>query len=220
MKYVMFGTTTGRKFAVIFPDHLVHAHVAKYIANLSFAAHNEPATAVSGGFIALGDEVKVMGESESLKLKSTEVDALRIMIGESVSSMPDEMLKPLWKKVEDAKQGVPSHTDFLRTFGEYAKRMGEAWRLDNLDIMDAYQVETEHRYTIGKLTTLNVFQAAGLKNLSDIQAVLDQVEKALEQLSERAAKARKHAEGSMTLSAEERETIRALRAGTAGVVPK
>lgn len=220
MKYVMFETENGRKFAVMFPDHMVHAQVAHMVGVLSLRAHKEMATPVTAGFVNPGDELSVAGESESLNLKSDPVDAIRIMIGESVSSMPDSILAPLWKQVDDAKQGVNAHTDFLRTFGEYAKRMGEAWRLDNLDIMDAYQVETEHRYTIGKLTTLNVFQAAGLKNLSDMQAVLDQVEKALEQLSERTAKARKHAEGSMTLSAEERETIRALRAGTAGVVPK
>lgn len=125
MKYVMFGTTTGRKFAVIFPDHLVHAHVAKYIANLSFAAHKEPATAVSAGFVNPGDELSVSGESESLKLKSDPVDAIRIMIGESVSSMPDSILAPLWKQVEDARRNVK-----IPESVEEAKGMmlvGEAW---------------------------------------------------------------------------------------------
>ncbi|MDC7683248.1 hypothetical protein PQU92_08165 [Asticcacaulis sp. BYS171W] len=37
----------------------------------------------------------------------------------------------------------------------------------------------EHPYTIGEETGLRVFSATGLTNLSDMQAVLDQVEKAL-----------------------------------------
>lgn len=33
--------------------------------------------------------------------------------------------------------------DFIKTFGEYALNQGEAWRLANPEIMDAYQAVTD-----------------------------------------------------------------------------
>lgn len=125
MKYVMFETENGRKFAVMFPDHMVHAQVAQMVGILSLRAHKEMATPVTAGFVNPGDELSVAGESESLKLKSDPVDAIRIMIGESVSSMPDSILAPLWKQVEDARRSVKVPESV-----EEAKGMmlvGEAW---------------------------------------------------------------------------------------------
>lgn len=46
------------------------------------------------------------------------------------------------------------------------------------------ELELAHQYTIGNLTYEKVFKAAGLTNLSDMQAVLDAVEVALSQQAE------------------------------------
>ncbi len=164
MKYVMFETENGRKFAVMFPDHMVHAQMAHLVGVLSLRAHKEMAAPVTAGFVNPGDELSVTGESESLNLKSDPTDAIRIMIGESVSSMPDSILAPLWKQVEDARRNVK-----IPESVEEAKGMmlvGEAW------------------------------------------------------LKEHAPAELREPSLGMRLSRDEIETIRALRAGTAGVVPK
>lgn len=101
MKYVMFESELGRRFPVIFADNLVHAVVANFVRNMSTRFHKEDCKPISAGFISLGDDVSTFGESESLGgMKTREVDALRIMAGESVSHMPDVLLAPLMDKLK------------------------------------------------------------------------------------------------------------------------
>lgn len=47
-------------------------------------------------------------------------------------------------------------TDFLKDFGDYAAKQGEQWRLDNPELMDAYQAHTEKpSTTVGAIAQLN-----------------------------------------------------------------
>lgn len=79
------------------------------------------------------------------------------------------------------------------TLIEAFRKMEEADRADGLgdnyadeqaeaDSLIAFLPEHLHPYTVGDLTRVQVFNAAGITNLSDMQAVLDAVEAALERL--------------------------------------
>lgn len=100
MKYIMLQTTDGQKLPVIFPEALVHVHVAAVMTRMVERSFNRPAAVVSAGFVTFGDKVKVHGESESLdNLKSNPLDAMRIVSGASVAHMPDAVLEPLARKL-------------------------------------------------------------------------------------------------------------------------
>lgn len=59
-------------------------------------------TPTSAGFVSFGD-TKTHGESESIGVKSKEIDAAYIEFGDAVSFMPEEMLRPLLGKLKAAK---------------------------------------------------------------------------------------------------------------------
>lgn len=125
MKYIMLETEDGLKLPIIFPEVLTHLFVAgamQLVADtLDPAKDLRPrqltdmllrgvAKPVSAGFIDLGDDITVRGESESLGgLKSVPADAHRIVIGESVQFMPDAIATMLFGKLEErVKSGVDS----------------------------------------------------------------------------------------------------------------
>lgn len=88
MKYIMFETTEGGKFPVIFPDHVPHIMMAAALRAIDEKTGPRP---VSAGFISIGN-CDVHGESESLGgLQHNESDAARIIIGDSVAFMPDDL---------------------------------------------------------------------------------------------------------------------------------
>lgn len=105
MKYVMMLTDNGQHMPIIFPEALVHATMAMMAAAAIEVTVNSKATAISAGFVNIaGNDVTVHGESESMGgMKSNPLDAIRIMIGDSVAFMPNEMLTPLFGKLKESK---------------------------------------------------------------------------------------------------------------------
>lgn len=107
MKYIMLQNAEGAKLPIMFSEKLVHAHVAKYmldLARLSFGQRHEVVTA---GFVSFTpDGVATHGDSESLNLKSSPIDGLRMWLGEAVSHMPDEALPGLYQKYQERMKNV------------------------------------------------------------------------------------------------------------------
>lgn len=114
MKYIMLETPDGQQLPIIFPEILTHCFVAgamqlacdtldpkkdlrpKQLDDLLERGSSKP---VSAGFVNLGRDVTVHGNSESLGgLKSKQSDAGRMMLGDSVQFMPDEMVSMLLTK--------------------------------------------------------------------------------------------------------------------------
>ena len=92
MKYVMLETSEGQKLPFIFPDACTHAIVAELMRHMMRRFHNSSAIVCPAGFVSLGRDVEVSGESESLGgLKSRPSDAARMIVGESIAFMPDAM---------------------------------------------------------------------------------------------------------------------------------
>lgn len=121
MKYIMFETSEGQKMPIIFPDQLTHCFVAgamqlvfdtldskkdlrpKQLLNFLEAPTAAP---VSAGFINLGIDITVHGESESLGgLKSVPADAARIICGDAIQFMPDEMAELMLAKLKEHHNG-------------------------------------------------------------------------------------------------------------------
>lgn len=119
MKYIMFETAEGQKMPIIFPEQLTHCFVAgamqlvfdtldskKDLRPRQLLGMLEAPTAapVSAGFISLGIDIAVHGESESLGgLKSVPADAARIVCGDSIQFMPDSVAELMLEKLKEAK---------------------------------------------------------------------------------------------------------------------
>lgn len=117
MKYIMFETAEGQKMPTIFPDQLTHCFVAgamqlvfdtldtkKDLRPRQLLGMLEAPTAppVSAGFITLGTDITVHGESESLGgLKCVPADAARVICGESLQFMPDSMAELMLEKLRE-----------------------------------------------------------------------------------------------------------------------
>jgi hypothetical protein len=107
MKYIMLQNAEGHKLPVVFSEKLVHAHVAKYIADLSRVSLNARYEVVNAGFVSFTpDGVATHGDSESLDLKANPLDGLRMWLGEAVSHMPDEVLPGLYQKYQERMKNV------------------------------------------------------------------------------------------------------------------
>ena len=94
MKYIMMETAAGAKYPIMFPEHLNHDTMAELIRG-AIAANmgGTQAAVVSAGSVTLDAMPIVYGRSASLKLDNGgEADAARMVIGESVTLMPDEMV--------------------------------------------------------------------------------------------------------------------------------
>ena len=122
MKYVMLETRGGLKLPIIFPDFLVHAHVAGAMQQVMLAMSSTDkqfhenrlqamlddanfrgvgAKLMSAGFVGFTG-VTVSGESESLGgVKSRPSDAGRILMGDSVMLMPDDVVHVLHSKIKN-----------------------------------------------------------------------------------------------------------------------
>jgi len=120
-KYVMFETEEGMKVPIIFPEVLTHALVAgamqmvfdcldsskdlriKQCLNLLARASAPP---VSAGFVDIGVDIEVTGESESLGgMKSVPADAARIALGASIAFMPDAVAENMHQLLKDRERG-------------------------------------------------------------------------------------------------------------------
>lgn len=115
MKYIIMETEEGLRLPIIFPDILTHCFVAGamqlVIDTMNPAKDLRPTQldrmlkdgdgeVTSAGFVNLGNDVTVYGESESIGVKSDDVDALVIMIGEQAQFMPKAILKDIWAKMQ------------------------------------------------------------------------------------------------------------------------
>lgn len=119
MKYIMLETEEGMKLPIIFPDILTHCFVAGAMQlvidtldpkkdlrprQLDDMLKRGSAKPVSAGFINIGVDVEVHGESESLGgLKSVEADAARIVMGDAIQFMPDSIAVDILKRLKEQK---------------------------------------------------------------------------------------------------------------------
>jgi hypothetical protein len=130
MKYVMLETADGQKLPIIFPESLNHIDVADVVGRLvdrSLKLTGKRRTLpCSAGFVGL-QNVTVTGESDSLGgMKSTPLDAARIMAGNAVAFMPDTMLAPVASKLQ-------AKSNELRTAAELVEQW---WLADGMRHFD------------------------------------------------------------------------------------
>lgn len=101
MKYIMIETQDGAKLPFIFPEAVTHqfmAAVCQHIVHRELKS--DRSVTVSAGFVGMGNDITVTGESESLGgLKHNPADAGRIMFGAAVQFMPDSMVDMLFEKL-------------------------------------------------------------------------------------------------------------------------
>jgi hypothetical protein len=100
MKYIMLEDTEGRKIPIIFPEHLVHADMATMVRGLLARSQKAIAMPVGAGFIHLGTDISVSGESETLNLQSRVIDAAYIIAGEAGQYMPELMMSGLIERIK------------------------------------------------------------------------------------------------------------------------
>lgn len=99
MKYVMMLTLAGQRLPILFPEHLVHAHVADDMRRRILRDTKQPAGPVSAGFVSFKEGLSVYGESDTLGLKSRPIDAAYIALGAPVAFMPEDVLAVMWEKL-------------------------------------------------------------------------------------------------------------------------
>jgi hypothetical protein len=106
MKYIMLETKEGQKMPFLFPDAMTHLFVAMAMQAIVKSTMKTEAVVVSAGFVGLGLGAEVSGESESLDgLKSNPADAARIMVGESIAFMPDELAVQMLERLRKQAKG-------------------------------------------------------------------------------------------------------------------
>ena len=103
MKYIMLITEHGQKLPIVFPDALTHSVVAQVMSAAVEICANAKAKVSSAGFVSLGTDVEVYGDSESLGIKHVPADASRIMVGDSIAFMPDAMATAIMDKLKAKK---------------------------------------------------------------------------------------------------------------------
>lgn len=104
MKYIILETTVGQRFPIIFPDLLIHADVALFMAELTDATIKHKTTPVSAGTIALGTDFTCSGGSDTLSMKARPQDEAIIGVGEQAWAFPDAMLISLWDRAKAHKE--------------------------------------------------------------------------------------------------------------------
>lgn len=104
MKYIILETTEGFRLPFVFPDCLIHADMALFMAELVDATIKQKAHPVSAGTIALGTDFTCSGGSDTLAMKSRPQDEAIIGVGEQAWTFPDDMLVSLWEKAKAHKE--------------------------------------------------------------------------------------------------------------------
>lgn len=100
MKYIMMQTKDGAKLPVLFSETITHVFMAAAVQAVIKETMKTEAVVASAGFVALGLGAEVSGESESLGgIKSVPADAARIMVGDSLAFMPDELAMTMLKRL-------------------------------------------------------------------------------------------------------------------------
>jgi len=102
--------------------------------------------------------------------------------GELVGRLTAEEIRFLQQKAS------AEHLTYLGHYAQQALRPAEVERMNwiadlcnKLERENWQQVSDDRRIDVGEQTMARVFRPAGLTNLSDMQAVMDAVEKALEE---------------------------------------
>jgi len=125
MKYIMIETSEGARMPFLFPESCTHSVMAELMRTMLDWFHNMKATiVVSAGFVNMGTDLTVHGESESLGgLKSVKADAARIILGHAIQFMPDPMVTMLLGQLEgNVRSGVDS--DLAIAIAEHAFNAG------------------------------------------------------------------------------------------------
>lgn len=108
MKYVVLETDAGKKLPFIFPDSLTHSIMSEYAARATSVClglgNSRRVTPISAGFTDIS-AASVHGYSESLKLKFKETDVARIIIGEAVTFIPDELVMKVFGEIMEGIRG-------------------------------------------------------------------------------------------------------------------
>ena len=128
MKYIMIETSEGARMPFLFPESCTHSVMAELMRTMLDWFHNMKATiVVSAGFVNMGTDLTVHGESESLGgLKSVKADAARIILGHAIQFMPDPMVTMLLGQLEgNVRSGVDS--DLAIAIAEHAFNAGFDW---------------------------------------------------------------------------------------------
>lgn len=100
MKYIMLEGSNGIKYPIIFPDVLVHREMAQLVGQFMMKRNGIFTMSISAGFVDLGLDTMVHGESESLGIKSNELDVIRLILGTNGCGVPDEMLPGIMEKMK------------------------------------------------------------------------------------------------------------------------
>ena len=101
MKYVMLeDAETGAKHAIVFGEYLTHSIVAHGVCR-EYRRERVFLNPVSAGFT--DGSTKAYGVSESLSLDSIETDIAYIVLGSSVSSMPEGLAMLMYEKTINIK---------------------------------------------------------------------------------------------------------------------
>lgn len=103
MKYVMLETRDGAKYPILFPDALTHSIMAMAAGAAIEACLKSKVKPVSAGFISLGTEVSTHGHSESLNMGPQPSDAARVVIGDSITHMPDKLAESVFEKIKEKR---------------------------------------------------------------------------------------------------------------------
>lgn len=101
MKYVMFKDRNGAHYPIIFPEVLIHTEVARYTINLLGRDAKVFADPISAGFVNIGKDTKVYGRSETMDMESRDIDAQRMVMGESSAYLDDADLVRIFEKVKN-----------------------------------------------------------------------------------------------------------------------
>jgi len=106
MKYVMLTDQHGAKWPFIFPETVNHVDAAA-AAVAMLEPHGRLASVTSGGYIgALHPQLITHGACTSLGgMGPSEMDAARIVMGQSASMMPDELVGIYFDKYRRAVEG-------------------------------------------------------------------------------------------------------------------
>ena len=125
MKYIFVKTREGAHLPILFPESLVHAHMAGVIQLAIGASQSGPdqnylerqlqarleeskytdygAPPTSAGFVQITSAL-VHGFSESLDLRPAPQDEARIVLGHSVSHIPDPIVATAYEMYLRSKQ--------------------------------------------------------------------------------------------------------------------
>ena len=115
MKYIILEAANGMPLPIIFPDQLIHAEVAVFMAELTEATIGQIAKPVSAGHIAMGTDFTCGGGSDTLAMKSRPQDEAIIGIGVQAWALPAAMVVSLWER---AKQQRDNDGDNQRRLGD------------------------------------------------------------------------------------------------------